>query len=141
MKHFTIVRNGKIRRPNGPLGHYCGDRAIRSYPYRVTLDVRGHLRGPDYFVIANEAIDAAVQAAFKARKPESCERMVDTICAAMLDMMREHKGWTVQRCHVELTGTSGRAWLSVQWERSRIRAAIVDAGAMIGAIIALFSIV
>lgn len=121
VRRFTIVRNGTIKR--GRRGaHYCGWAKKSVYPYRVTLTVRGELRGPDYFVVANEELDAWVQAHFAAkRETESCEKMCDDIIDVVLAGMKAYEHWDVEKLHVELTGTAGLALLSCDWEKGDAR--------------------
>jgi hypothetical protein len=112
-KTYTIVRNGVIKRTKHG-DHYCGFSRTRNYPYRVELTVRGELRPPDYFILANEMVDEVVQKRLRDAPPTSCEKMCDDICDAVLDhMATEHAGqWQVLRCHTQLTGTNGLALLS-----------------------------
>jgi hypothetical protein len=116
MKSYTIVRNGVInQQPKGD--HKCGYARTRRYPYRVELTVKGELRAPDYFIVANEMIDEIVQARFVHQPSTSCERMCDDICGAVLAYMGSTYAdqWQVLKCHTELTGTNGRALLSCDW--------------------------
>lgn len=116
MKRYTIVRNGVIHK-EADGAHHCGFEETREFPYRVELTVQGELRGPDYFIVANEMIDDVVQAQFKDAPSTSCERMCDVICTAVLDHMATEHGdqWRVLKCHSELTGTQGKALLSCDW--------------------------
>lgn len=117
LKTFTIVRNGLIlQRPRGP--HKCGFSKTSRYPYRVEVTVSGVLEPPLFFIVQNEEIHKVVVATFRAkRESESCEKMVDEICQAVLLRMRREAQWQVERLHVELTGTGGRALLSCDWQR------------------------
>lgn len=117
MKTYTIVRNGTISQaPRGP--HKCGFSRTSKYPYRVEMTVSGRLRAPDFFIIRNEDLHTVVLTTFKAKRlSESCERMCDDICHAILAMMNRQTQWTVERLHVALTGTDGLALLSCDWQR------------------------
>ncbi len=116
MKTYTIVRNGVIARNKQiASAHHCGFATTRAYPYRVELTVTGSLQGPQYFIMANEELDAIVQRTFANRPTVSCERMCDEICHAMLAFVKSQKRFTARHIHVELTGTNGRALLSCDW--------------------------
>lgn len=96
VKTFTIVRNGKIKQlPKGP--HKCGFPRTTTYPYRVELTVRGHLRQPDFFIVRNEKIHEAVIGTFAHKPSMSCERMCDEMCQAVLDLMTQFPHWEPMR--------------------------------------------
>ena len=122
-KHFTIVRNGKIRKATVG-NHHCGfGKGV--YPYRVTLTVKGELSAPNYWVVANEEIDDYVQAVFVRQRTQgstSCEKMCDDILTCIHELMSAYPQWSTERIRVELTGTNGRALLSCDWSADNARA-------------------
>lgn len=114
MKRYTIVRNGVIAR--GPQGdHYCGFPETDSYPYRAEVCVHGNLTGPDFFIVENSEMDAAIQLWFRNQATVSCEKMADEIVDVLLTYFSLYDQWSIHSIKVELTGTNGRANLSCEW--------------------------
>ena len=116
MTRYNITRNGVIKQPYHG-GHKCGNPDVLEYPYRVEITVSGTLQGPDYFIVANEAIAECVDQLFANAPTRSCKKMCDDICSTVLDLMKKHPQWVTERVYVELTGTNGLAELSCEWLR------------------------